>query len=54
MNKEIGIDLKKRWIKLGHIIDSPEHTAYKTSRNKVVGMIRLAKQRKSLKRCEEA
>ena len=46
--------LKKRWIKLGHIIDSPEHTAYKASRNKVVGMIRQAKRKKSLKRCEDA
>ena len=46
--------LKKLWISSGHIPDSLEHNVYKTSRNKVVKMIRIARKDKSLKKCEKA
>ena len=46
--------LKKKWIISGHITDSPEHIAYKTVRNRVVKMIRIARKNSSLKNCEEA
>lgn len=46
--------LKKKWIKSGHTSGSPEHIAYKTSRNEVVNMIRIAKKEKSFKSCVDA
>ena len=46
--------LKKKWIISGHTTDSPEHIAYKTVRNKVVKMIRIARKNTSQKNCEDA
>ena len=46
--------LKKKWIKSGHISGSQEHIAYKTSRNLVLDMIRIAKKEKSFKSCVDA
>ena len=36
-------NLKKSWIKSGHVQNTPEHVAYKVSRNIVVKMTRIAK-----------
>ena len=54
--KEIKIrdNLKKKWIKLGRVIDSSDHIAYKAVRNKVVKMCRDTRKEKSLKRCIDA
>ena len=46
--------LKKIWITSGHAENSPQHLNYKTSRNKVVKMIRIARKTKSLKNCGKA
>ena len=60
MTKEILVEIKKRdklkkeWIKRGHIQGSPEHIAYKTIRNRVVNMIRIAHRDKTLKGCKDA
>ena len=54
MSKNVGTTSRKKWIKSGHTIDSPEHRAYKTVRNRVVKMIRSARKDKSLKGCDEA
>ena len=47
-------NLKKKWIKSGHIIDSSDHLAYKTARNKVVKMCRMTRKENSLKGCRDA
>ena len=46
--------LKKKWIGLGHVENSPVHIKFKKCRNKVLGMIRAAKKQKLQKKCEEA
>ena len=46
--------LKKNWIKSGHVQNTPEHVAYKVSRNLVVKMTRIAKKQDSLNDCKNA
>ena len=45
-------NLKKKWIKSGHVQNTPEHVAYKVSRNIVVKMTRIAKKQDSLNDCK--
>ena len=47
-------NLKKFWIKSGHVQNTPEHVAYKASRNLVVKMTRIAKKQDSLNECKNA
>ena len=46
-------NLKKQWIKSGHIPNSPVHIAYKRTRNRVVKMVRSARRNTTQKMCEE-
>ena len=60
MTKEILTEIKNRdnlkkiWIKSGHVQNTPEHVAYKASRNIVVKMTRIAKKQDSLNDCKNA
>merc|ERR1712212_1161626 len=47
-------NLKKIWIKSGHVQNTPEHVAYKVSRNLVVKMTRIARKKDSLNDCKNA
>merc|ERR1712002_926935 len=47
-------NLKKKWIESGHPKDSLEHNTYKTSRNKVVKMVRNARRKYIYDGCEKA
>ena len=47
-------NLNKKWVESGRIVNSPEHKNYKTTRNKVVKMVRKARKKYIYDDCKKA